>query len=360
MFGAARFGITGSNPATPRYWERAGKESNVGEFVSIGAPLTEHDTATRSGDCLRVWRIDGVAFESAEFNLIKDRHDAWCNVLRNLPAGRTAVYHHRIHRRIHDRLRDAIKPDFSAAFSKAYQDRISAAPMMSNELYITLLYRPFSSELAKRSARGSRTLQSLVDHQAQTLAAMEQQGALIERSLREFGPTLLGCYEQDGNLFWESGELFSFLINGVWRKVRFPTGPAYQVLPDARLTFGGGMLEITQGVRRRYATMLSIKEFAGQVEPGTLGALLYEDSEFIETQSFSSLPRRQAMAALTTQRDQLLASDDVVVTQIEAMDVALDQLGDGQFVMGEYSYTLAVFGDTLENAASVRQAPLVH
>ena len=70
MFGAARFGFAGSKLATPRYWERAGKESNVGEFVSIGAPLTQHDTATRSGDCLRVWRIDGVAFESAEFNLI--------------------------------------------------------------------------------------------------------------------------------------------------------------------------------------------------------------------------------------------------------------------------------------------------
>ncbi|MDO8280028.1 MAG: VirB4 family type IV secretion/conjugal transfer ATPase, partial [Burkholderiaceae bacterium] len=249
---------------------------------------------------------------------------------------------------IHDRLTDATEPAFSAAFSKAYQDRISVAPMMSNELYITLLHRPFPSELAKRSVRASRTKESLTDYQNQTLATMEQQGALIERSLREFGPTLLGCYEQDGNLFWESGELFSFLINGVWRKVRFPTGPAYQALPDARLTFGGGMLEIRQGERRRYASMLSIKEFAGQVEPGTLGALLYEDSEFIETQSFSSLPRRQAMAALTTQRDQLLASDDAVVTQIEAMDVALDQLGDGQFVMGEYSYTLAVFGDSLD------------
>jgi type IV secretion system protein VirB4 len=346
------FGAASSARPSPRYWERAGKESNVGEFVSIGAPLTQHDTATRSGDCLRVWRIDGVAFESAEFNLVKDRHDAWCNVLRNLPAGRTAVYHHRIHRRIHDRLTDASEPDFSAAFSKAYQDRIGAAPMMSNELYITLLYRPafdnFASELARRSARGSKTKQSLSDQQGETLAAMEQQGALIERSLREFGPTLLGCYEQDGQLFWESGELFSFLINGVWRKVRFPTGPAYQTLPDAHLTFGGGMLEIRQGERRRYASMLSIKEFAGQVEPGTLGALLYEDSEYIETQSFSSLPRRQAMAALTTQRDQLLASDDAVVTQIDAMDVALDQLGDGQFVMGEYSYTLAVFGDTLD------------
>ena len=187
MFGAVRSALP--ERATPRYWERAGKESNVGEFVSIGAPLSQHDTATRSGDCLRVWRLDGVAFESAEFNLVKDRHDAWCNVLRNLPAGRTAIYHHRIHRRIHDRLTDATEPEFSAAFSKAYQDRISVAPMMSNELYITLLYRPFPSELAKRSVRASRTKESLTDYQNQTLATMEQQGALIERSLREFGPT---------------------------------------------------------------------------------------------------------------------------------------------------------------------------
>ncbi len=320
----------------------------MAEFVSVSAPLSAHDTATRAGDVLRVWRLDGVAFESAEFNLIKDRHDAWCNVLRNLSSGRTAVYCHRIHRRIHDRLTDVVQPAFSAAFSRAYQDRVSAAPMMANELYITLLYRPFPSELARRTARAQRSAASMAEQQALTLAAMEQQGTLIERSLREFGPTLLGCCEEGGQLYWEPGELFSFLINGVWRKVRFPQAPLHQVLPDARLTFGGGLLEIQQGQRKRYASMLSIKEFAGQVEPGTLGALLYEDSEFIETQSFSSLPRRQAMAALTTQRDQLLASDDAVVTQIEAMDVALDQLGDGQFVMGEYSYTLAVLGDTLE------------
>lgn len=339
MFGAAK--------AMPRYWARGPQESNVGEFVSVGAPVTEHDTTTRAGDYVRVWRLDGVAFETAEVNLINDRHEALCNLLRNLPSGQTAVYQHRIHRRIRDRLIDATEPPFSAAFSAAYQDRVGAEPMMSNELYFTLLYRPYSSELAKRTQRGSKTLSSLKEHQAHALSVMEQMGTLVERSLREFGPTLLGCYEEGESVYWEPGELFSFLINGVWRKVRFPAGPAHQVLPDARLTFGGGLLEIQQANRRRYASMLSIKEFASQVEPGTLGALLYEDCEFIETQSFSSLPRRQAMAALQTQRDQLLASDDAVVTQIEQMDVALDQLGDGQFVMGEYSYTLAVFGDTI-------------
>ena len=61
---------------------------------------------------------------------------------------------------------------------------------------------------------------------------------------------------------------------------------------------------------------------ADAVEPGILNALLYESSEFIETQSFSILPRREAMRALELQRDQLIASDDVVASQVAEMDVA--------------------------------------
>lgn len=343
---------------SPRYWEHASKESNVSEFVSIGAPVTPHDTVTRAGDYLRTWRLDGIAFESAEPNVIGERHEALCNLLRNLPAGRCAVYQHRIHRYIEDRLTDVPGSGFCASFSKAYQDRIGAEPMMSNELYFTLLYRPHESEMAKRMARADRTKVSMQEHEAATVAVMNQLGMLVERSLREFGPTLLGCYEApSGAIYWEAGELYSYLINGLWRRVHFPSGPAWKTLPDVRLNFGGEKLEIRHGDRRRYATLLSIKEYASTVEPGTLGSLLYEHSEFVETQSFSSLPRRQGMAALTLQRDQLLASGDAVASQIAEMDVALDQLGAGEFVMGDYCYTLAVFGDTLEqcskNAAGV-------
>ena len=88
-----------------------------------------------------------------------------------------------------------------------------------------------------------------------------------------------------------------------------------------------------QGVRRRASS------------PAFSNALLYEASEFIETQSFSILPRREAMRALELQRDQLIASDDVVASQVAEMDVALNELGDGQFCMGEYHYSLVVFGE---------------
>ena len=127
-------------------------------------------------------------------------------------------------------------------------------------------------------------------------------------------------------------------------------GPLYRTLPVARLSFGGDKLELRHGEERRYAALVDIKEYADAVEPGILNALLYEPSEFIETQSFSILPRREAMRALELQRDQLIASDDVVASQVAEMDVALNELGDGQFCMGEYHYSLVVFGDSVADA----------
>ena len=56
------------------------------------------------------------------------------------------------------------------------------------------------------------------------------------------------------------------------------------------------------------------------------------------------------MRALELQRDQLIASDDVVASQIAEMDVAINELGDGQFCMGEYHYSLVVFGDDVADA----------
>ena len=53
-----------------------------------------------------------------------------------------------------DRLTDPTEPAFSAAFSKFYQDKISAKPLMSKELYFTLLYRPYPSDMAKRLGEG--------------------------------------------------------------------------------------------------------------------------------------------------------------------------------------------------------------
>ncbi|KQW70158.1 type IV secretion system protein VirB4 [Methylibium sp. Root1272] len=334
----------------PRYWAQALRENPLARFVPFSSLVGPHDVITRGGDYLRVWRLDGIPFECTDEQVIAERHEALCSLLRNLAGGQWAVWTHRLHRVVEDRLQEPAEPGFARDLSSAYQARLGQRRMMSNELYLTLVYRPNVSRVSRALQPTQRSRAAIAAAQADALRLMDERSALVARVLRGFGPELLGLRRQGGRSYSEVAEFLGYLVNGVWRPVPATAGPLYRSLPTARLCFGGDKLELRQGDQRRYAALVDIKEYADAVEPGILDALLYEASEFIETQSFSVLPRREAIAALELQRDQLIASDDVVATQVAEMDVALNELGDGQFCMGEYHYSLVVFGDSVADA----------
>lgn len=336
--------------ARPRHWHQALRENPLSRFIPFSSLLSANDVLTRGGDLLRVWRLDGVPFECTDEHLIAERHEALCSLLRSLAGGQWSIWTHRLHRTVADHLQNPAQPGFARDLSLAYQARASRCPMMSNELYLTLLYRPNASRLSRALQSTQRTREAVAKAHAEAMRVMEEHSALVARLLRGFGPTLLGTVARHGRVYSEVAEFLGYLVNGRWRAVPFQAGPLFRTLPTTRLSFGGDKLELRMGDERRYAALVDIKEYADAVEPGILNALLYETSEFIETQSFSILPRREAMRALELQRDQLIASDDVVATQIAEMDLALNELGDGQFCMGEYHYSLVVFGDSVADA----------
>jgi type IV secretion system protein VirB4 len=338
--------------ARPRHWRAAGAENPLARFILFSSLIGAHDVITRGGDYLRTWRLDGVPFECADEHLIAERHEALCSLLRNLAGGQWAVWTHRLHRRVTDALADPVAPGFARDLSRAYHARIAAQPMMSNELYLTLVYRPGVSALSRALRSTVRSREEIAAAQADALRVMAEKSALVERTLRGFGPELLGIRQHRGRAYSELAEFLGYLVNGRWRPVPLQAGALYRTLPTTRLSFGADKLELRHGDERRFAALVDIKEYADAVEPGILNALLYEASEFIETQSFSILPRREAMRALELQRDQLIASDDVVASQVAEMDVALNELGDGQFCMGEYHYSLVVFGQEGEDSVA--------
>ena len=96
--------------AQPRHWSQAMKENPLARFVPFSSLVSEHDVITRGGDYLRVWRLDGVAFECADEHLIAERHEALCSLLRNLAGGQWAVWTHRLHRVVSDALQGPAAP----------------------------------------------------------------------------------------------------------------------------------------------------------------------------------------------------------------------------------------------------------
>ncbi len=135
----ARHGRSGLRP---RHWAQAQAENPLARFIPFSSLVSPHDVITRGGDYLRVWRLDGVAFECADEHQIGERHEALCSLLRNLAGGQWAVWTHRLHRVVSDSLQDPAQAGFARDLSQAYQAKLGERRMMSNELYLTLVYRP--------------------------------------------------------------------------------------------------------------------------------------------------------------------------------------------------------------------------
>ena len=56
----------GRSSFRPRHWAQAQAENPLARFVPFSSLVSPHDVITRGGDYLRVWRLDGVAFECAD------------------------------------------------------------------------------------------------------------------------------------------------------------------------------------------------------------------------------------------------------------------------------------------------------
>ena len=334
-----------------KYWHRARAETPVASFVSASSLLTENDVITRGGDFLRVWRLAGIPFECADADTIAMRHEAKCNLLASLAGGRFALWEHRIQRFVHDRLSPVSGTGYPAQFDAAWNERSTAHPFLANELYLTLLYRPQRVEIGGPFGSRERTLDEVRREQHAALDVMQERTVAVRRMLRDLAPELLGSYRQEGVEFSEVAEFLGYLVNGRWQRVRARPGPLYRALPTARISAGAGAVELRNPDCTRYAAMLDIQEYAELVEPGSLNATLYERIEYIETHSFAAYSRADAMDALKKQKRQLIASEDVVESQILAMDQAMNDLGDGRFCMGQYHYSMAVFGSTPQEAS---------
>jgi type IV secretion system protein VirB4 len=326
------------------------KETPLAAFLPWSSVVDDRTVMSRGGDFLRCWRLEGIAFETAGPRYIADCHESACNVLRTLGGGDFVVWTHLVRRRVTQLLPAPCEPMFAVELDAAYQGRVAARPMMATELYVTLMLRPRHGIAGGRILAGSSNVREIRAAQDAALGELGEKGAIFAGGMREFRPQSLATYERGGVLFSELVEFLRFLVAGSWRPVPVVAGSLYRNLAGVRLFFGGANVEVREGPDRRFGTLLDILEYPPGAQPGSLDCLLYADAEFVQTQSFAMLPKREALSTLQTQQKQLLSSADLAVSQVEQMSRALDEVADGALCMGQYHYSLLVWGHDLADA----------
>jgi type IV secretion/conjugal transfer VirB4 family ATPase len=329
------------------YHRQVKKERTLAQFIPYSSHITPNTLLTREGDYCRSWKIGGIPHEGADPDIIQARMDQLNTLLRSLASSQLALWTHSIRRKASDRLEATYINDFCHHLNKKYYDSFSGYRMMTNELYLTLVYRPQSSRFHKVISK-TRSLEDAQAQQQETLRKFDDISQQLESSLRLYEPIALSCYEEEKITYSSLLSFFNFLISGVWQKVRLPRTPLNEYLGTAWIFVGSETIELRNSSQTRYAQALDFKDYTAHTEPGLLNKLLYVDFEYIMTQSFSFLSKHQSKSYLEQQQRQLANTQDGSLTQIEEISAAIDELIQGEFAMGEYHYSLFLFGDSVE------------
>ena len=345
-----------------KYIPQMKRERPSSDFIPFSSHINENTITTRTGDFLRIWRVGGISHETADPQDIQIRMDAINQFYRSIGSENVSLWTHTIRRRISDRLVAQYDNPFCRHLDEKYYNTFTGYPMMANELYLSLIYRPTVSKVERIFRRaGKRTLEDIRKEENEALKTVEELSNIVEQSLQRYDVEVLGSYDYNGVTFSKALELFAFLINGEWQRIPLTKGPLNEHLPTSRLFFGSESLEIRcPSGDTRYAAMLDFKDYPDGSEPGMLDSLLYQNYEYIVSQSFSFLNRHNAKQFLEHHARQMENADDAAGSQIHQMYEALDQLVSGEFTMGEYHASLLVFGSDLKelnrNIAAARAA----
>jgi type IV secretion system protein VirB4 len=341
-------------------------DAAIADFIPFSTHVSPSIVKTTGGDYLIAWRLDGLPFVGRDEWDIDHRHGTFNRLLQTLRAPdfcNLAFWVHDVRRKRRIEDGSVFRQRFNQELSDAYFAGLCDQKIMQNELYLTLIYRPAAS--GGRMAERSSDIARLGSEQEQAIDKLLELARNLEATLNDYAPCRLGMYEaSNGVVFSEVLEFFGYLVNRIDERVPVLDSPVTAYLPVSRHMFSartGDFVVNTPHGDNHFGAMLTIREYTDGTYPGILNGLKYLDFEYVITHSFSPMGRQDALKVLDRTKGMMISSGDKAVSQIVEMDRAMDQLASGNFVLGEYHFTMALYAkgqDELSRNIAVARAEL--
>lgn len=324
-------------------------DAPAGSRLPYGHHVDDHTIATRDGMLCQFIQIDGLPFETSDTDDLNYRHAIRETMLRGLTDPHLAVYHHIVRRPVVVDLPGAASDPFCAEVDLAWRKRLAARQMHVNHLFLTIVHRPLRGSsgvidtvLAPFRSTGRATGGRDTDAAAQR--TLDAAANLMMRSLAVYGARRLSVYDSPAGLASEPLEFLSLLYNGGLRPCLLPSSDLGHYLPYKRVNFGGDIVELKgpTPADRRFAAMLSIKDYPAVTAPGLLDDLLRLPYEMLVSQSFAFVDRTVALGRIDLALRRMRAADDAALSLRGDLVQAKDNLAAGRSGFGEHHLTVQV------------------
>ena len=350
---------------------KARREKSVSHFIPYKCHWDQNTILTKSNGLLQVVKIGGFSFETADDEDLDIRKNIRNSMFKNMASGNITLYFHTIRRKqavMHlgsgvpaDPTNKTAK-DFISYLESEWQAKNSDSDSYFNELYISILYEP--------DKEGAAVVQYLLTKMRQKSNkaiwekdmremhdSIQEMTTRMLNTFRDYDARLLGVKKtKDGN-FCEISEFLGMLVNcGDHTPMMLTRNKLDNYLPTNRLFFGSRSIE-AQGPRgRRYAGIVSVREYGPATSAGIFDGFLQMPFEFIMAQSFVFSNRTIAINKMQLQQNRMIQAEDKAVSQIAEISRALDMAMSGEIGFGEHHISILCIDNdlkALENSLSM-------
>lgn len=327
----------------------ANAEKSLADYVPFSSEITPGIVKLKGGNgFLCTFEIEGVPYQTCSEDEVGEYNAALHQFLLGFSGGGYAFWIHKVRMKMQERLStEAFTNEFSKKLATEYQKGLAKNGFMRTSLYMTVLYRP--GELATFKNIGIGTLKELAALERHGIDQMGDVAARVLASLKRYKPRQLKHFTKNGQTFSEIQSFLHFVTNGFWLDIPWRHRRVDENLCTSRLTAGerSGVLQLTTRDHTRFVSPIEIKEYPEKLSPLSLSPTLYLQKEYIETQSFSVLGNRDALARLRRQRGQLLAGGEASEVEMREFGLLMEDVTRGLLLVGEYHYNLSIFSDDL-------------
>lgn len=337
-------------------------ETSASTYIPYKSFWNSNTVLLKDNSMLRVIKVRGFAFETADDEDIDIKKQARNNLMKGMASGNLALWFHTIRRR-----REAF-PDgemtniFTKRLNDEWRQRHDGDRCFINEHYITIIRKEDTSGLAK-VATWAKRIRNKADVGAagrdmkEAFSELEEITGRVINGLSAYGPELLDVNETNNGVFSEICSFLGSIVNcGYTQNYRFVPYGLDRYLPLNRIYFGSKNFEVRFPFETKYGGIVSVKEYRPATNAGMLDGFLQLPFEFIIAQSFQFVNRMVAISSMQLQQRRLIQAEDVAVSQIQEIDEALDAAMSGTFAFGKHHMTVMCLDDSLkgvENALSM-------
>lgn len=327
------------------------REAPVSRHLPYSHHVDARTVALTDGRLMQVVRLGGLLFETADNEDLEQRAAVRDAILRNFGSSRYAVTHHVVRRPVSPSLEADFADDFSRGLDERWRARLEGRRLYANDLYLTVIRRPLRGKVGWLDRLKGRAAKA--SDKAFRAAEIKQLTAAVEAmvsSLSAYAPEVLTVREQGGTMWSEPAAFLAGLLDGRDVPVLLPHGPLADSLATRRISFGHDAVEFApSGAEpRRFAAVLSIKDYAGQTAAGMFDDLYRLPIEMCVAQSFALVDRSEALSRMNLALRRMKSAEDEAVSLREELYIAKDEVAAGRAAYGEHHATVTVRADSLE------------